>query len=457
MHSRRIVEDGSFTHGLSHFETSFRVPDKREVRVHRSSASRAGWSATGMSPLLGGTALKRRFRRCAATVSYFSLQISAKPDNLGVPLEKPHFFPQYKRVAEIVRRRIMQGSYSLKAFPSERALAEELGVNYMTVRRGMQILEKENLLSRLENGRMRVKRIQQGKKNHLIFGFLTPTFSSGTVESWRMAIEKVAADLACSVRPILYMHWDDPILIDALEGFDGIFLDPIPQAVPDRIAERLRKQEHPVVVVDQDQSALGAPSIQLFPPVFVQKLLDHFESLGHKRIGCFNTQTSCQEVEDRINQWRYWMSAHGFSGRLVNEFVAPHGDPVERAYTAMSRILKEGKVTETAWIFITTPAAVGAMRAMLDHNYQPGKDFALGSVNGDGLASMLNPPLTSLEPPDPVPFISVCLAWMMKGGRNWQGPLLMRPSDVPLMIRESSQPGAGRGTGQQPFAPESMR
>lgn len=360
-------------------------------------------------------------------------------------MAKSNFYPQYKKVAEIVRRRIIQGSYSLKLFPSERRLAEELGVNYMTVRRGLQIIEKENMLARLPNGRMRVKRIQQGKKAHLNFGFLTPTFSSGTVESWRMAIEKVAADRPCSVRPILYMHWDDPILLDAMEGFDGIFLVPIPEKIPESIASKLREQEHPVVVVDRDLSSYGAPSIQLFPPVFIQKLLDHFESLGHKRIGCLNTQTTSQEVEDRINQWRYWINAHGFSGRLVDESIAPHGDPVERGYDAMSRILAGGKVTETAWLFITTPAALGAMRAMLDRGIRPGKDFAMGSVNGDRLASMLNPPLTSLEPPDPVPFISACLDWMMKGGRQWQGPLLMRPSDVPLIVRESSKSGAGRG------------
>ena len=118
---------------------------------------------------------------------------------------------------------------------------------------------------------------------------------------------------------------------------------------------------------------------------------------------------------------------------------------MERAYEAMTALLANPKMTETAWLFITTPAALGAMRAMLDQGIQPGKDFAMGSVNGDRLASMLNPPLTSLEPPDPTPFISVCLDWMMKGGRQWQGPLLMRPADVPLVIRESSKPGAGRG------------
>lgn len=118
---------------------------------------------------------------------------------------------------------------------------------------------------------------------------------------------------------------------------------------------------------------------------------------------------------------------------------------MERAYDAMKALLSGPKMPETAWIFITTPAALGAMRALLDHGVQPGRDIALGAVNGDRLASMLNPPLTSLEPPDPNPFISVCLEWMMNGGRHWQGPLLMRPADVPLAIRESSKPGAGRG------------
>ncbi|MBN8712003.1 MAG: substrate-binding domain-containing protein [Verrucomicrobia bacterium] len=355
------------------------------------------------------------------------------------------FFPQYKKVAEIVRKRIIQGSYSIKLFPSERRLAEELGVNYMTVRRGLQILEKENILTRLPNGRMRVKRIQQGVKNHLNFGFLTPTFTSGAVESWRLAIDKVSSTLPCSVRPILYMHWDDPILMDALDGFDGVFLISIPEKIPDPVAKKLREQEHPVVVIDQDLTAMGAPSIQLFPPVFVQKLLDHFDAGGHRRIGCFNTQAHTPDVDDRINQWRYWMNAHGFTGRLVDEPASSYGDPVECAYESMKRLLKNGKPPETAWLFITMPAALGAMRALLDRGIKPGIDVAMGAVDGERLASMLNPPLTALEPPDPTPFISVCLDWMMKGGRQWQGPLLMRPSDVPLVIRESSQTGAGRG------------
>ena len=111
----------------------------------------------------------------------------------------------------------------------------------------------------------------------------------------------------------------------------------------------------------------------------------------------------------------------------------------------MTKILEDPQRKETAWLCITTPPALGAMRAILDKGLQPGCDIAVCSINGESIASVLNPPLTSLEPADPAPYLSICIDWMMRGGGHWQGPLLMRPHEVPLIIRESTQPGAGRG------------
>lgn len=361
-------------------------------------------------------------------------------------VRKISVIPQYLQVAEIVRKRVLHGDYSLKAFPSERKLAEDLGVNYMTVRHSLRILEEENLLVRQPNGRLSVKRGGgRGGKSHFNFAFVAPTFSSSTVEAWRFRIEELAASQPCSVRPVLYMHWDDPTLTDALEGFDGVFLNPIPESVPPAIVSILREPQHPVVIVDEDYSAFGIPSVQLFPPVFVQKLLNHLEACGHTKIGCLNTQPSCREIDQRINQWKDWMTARGYQGLLANYPVTPHTDAIGSAYRRMRKILSDKTRPETAWICITTPAAVGAMRAMQDLGIQPGKDVAICAVNGDYLASMLNPPVTSLEPMDPAPFISICLDWMMKGPKKWKGPLLMCPETVPLVIRESTQQGAGRG------------
>jgi DNA-binding transcriptional regulator YhcF (GntR family) len=361
-----------------------------------------------------------------------------------MPAPKKPFIPNYKRIVDSLRRRILDGNYTIKPVPSERQLAEEFGVNYMTIRRGFQILLKEQLLIRQPNGRMRVKRIQHGAKEHLNFAFLMPTMFSNALELWRSGIERATAGRSCSVRPLLYMHWDDPILIDSIEGFDGIFLSCIPEPVPDFIADRIRQPRHPVVVVDHDFSSFGIPSIRVFPPVFIQKLLDHLASLGHTRIGCLNTQPEDSEVRERIDQWRLWMAIHHFSGQLLNSPVRAHGDPIPHAYELMDRTLA-AEQRETAWFCITTPAAIGAMRAILDHGLTPGRGLAICAANGEGIASMLNPPLTALEAVDPTPFITYCLDWMSTGGLSWEGPLLMQPAEVPLVIRESTQPGAGRG------------
>lgn len=368
--------------------------------------------------------------------------------SFATTVAKSAFFPHYKRVAELVRKRIVHGDYALKPIPSERRLAEEIGVNYMTVRRGLQILEQEGLIARLSNGRLRVKHAQQGSKKHFNFALLMPTMASRALEIWRWTLEKATENLPCSVRPVLYMHWDDPILSDALEGFDGIFLSPIPAPIPEATASRLRDPRHPVVVIDHDFTSYGIPSIQLFPPTTFQRLLDHLETMGHTCIGCLNTQPSDFEVSERITQWRYWMAAHGFSGRLLDQGVAVHGDPIQRAYQIMTETLDAGDCEETAWFCTTSPAALGAMRAMLDHGIAPGRDVAICAVNDEGFASMLNPPLTTLDTPDPLPFISYCLQWMMGDSRTWEGPLLMQPAAAPLEIRESTQPktAAGRKT-----------
>lgn len=360
-------------------------------------------------------------------------------------MSKTSFVPNYRRIANTLRRRILYGNYAIKPIPSERQLAEEFGVNYMTVRRSFQTLLLEDLLVRQRNGRMKVKRIQQGAKKHLNFAFLMPTRFSNALELWRNAIERGASGRSCIVRPLLYINWDDPILIDSMEGFDGIFLSPIAEPLPDFLIDRLRQPQHPVVVVDQDFSSYGIPSIRVFAPVFVQRLLNHLESCGHTAIGCLNTHPEDPEVCERIEQWRLWMAIHRFSGRLINDPVHAYGDPIPHAYQVMNGILG-GEAKETAWFCITAPAAIGAMRAMLDHGLMPGRDLAVCAASGERIASLLNPPLTALEPMDPIRFIDYCFDWMSSGGTPWQGPLLMQPAEVPLIIRESTQLGAGRGS-----------
>jgi DNA-binding GntR family transcriptional regulator len=56
--------------------------------------------------------------------------------------------PVYRQVVAKVAWRIRAGAYAVR-LPSERALAEELGVAYGTVRHAMEVLEADGIVRRV--------------------------------------------------------------------------------------------------------------------------------------------------------------------------------------------------------------------------------------------------------------------------------------------------------------------
>jgi DNA-binding transcriptional regulator YhcF (GntR family) len=137
------------------------------------------------------------------------------------------------QIQTILEHRIRHGDYLLTGLPAERELSLEVGVSRMTTRKAIERLVKKGLLYRQPNGRVAVSRDEA--LGWQTFSFLVPSTSSGNIERWRLAIETAASDAHAHVRTILYVHWDDPILLDAIENFDGTFLFPSGEEMPARI------------------------------------------------------------------------------------------------------------------------------------------------------------------------------------------------------------------------------
>lgn len=346
---------------------------------------------------------------------------------------------KYENIANIIHTRVKNGDYLLKNVPPERQLASEVGASYMTVRRAIQELVAKGVLIRQPNGRLGVGRSSEGNRRQLTLGLLAPTFNSPVVEQWRVAIDRVAEGTSHIVRPVLYMHWDDPVLQDSLDSFDGVFLVPIPAPVPNRVSERLTAARR-LVVIDEDMSHLGIPSVRLFPPVFVQRLLDHLAALGHQKIDCVNIHSMHPVIEQRIEQWRIWCRVHGCAGTF-HSLASPqvtHEAPFIKAYRGFKRILEEKKLAATALMCVTAPAAIGAMRALHEHGMKVGSDISVCTINSEGLGDTLVPSLTALESPDPRPYVAECVDWFSDHQKNWVGPLLVQPAEIPLVVREST-------------------
>jgi DNA-binding LacI/PurR family transcriptional regulator len=238
---------------------------------------------------------------------------------------------------------------------------------------------------------------------------------------------------------MLYVHWDDPTLQEALDGYDGVFLNPSSEPIPPRIVERLQRSGRRLVVLGRDLTVLGVPSVDLFPSIVIQQLLDHLAELGHKVIDCFNVQTVDPVIEERIKQWNLWRAAHRMQGRLINEPIRPYVEAtLVHAFERFGQLLDEGAWRSTALLCTTAPAAIGAIRAMRDRGIHVGQDVSVCVVNDEGLGRFMSPSLTSIEMPDPEPYLAVCMEWMQSTTTGWVGPLLLQPSNVPIFLGEST-------------------
>jgi DNA-binding LacI/PurR family transcriptional regulator len=345
---------------------------------------------------------------------------------------------KYRAIAALLERRILNGDYALKDLPSVRALAAEASVSYVTAQRALVELERRGAIYRLPTGRVEVNRSPAHAGPGMQLAFLTPTFKSQNIDQWRAAITRAAEARGFKVRPVLYMHWEDPHLTDVFSSFDGAFLVPLPTPAPDSVLARLRKAPR-LVALDENLTHVGIPSLMLMPPVALQLVLDHLYALGHRRIDCLNVQPISPIIEQRIEQWHVWMAVHHCQGRLINAPVAMSTFPYGQARQVMAQVLEAGDFTASALVGITLPAAIGALRAFHTHGLRAGEQVSVCAMDSEDLAPYLTPSITTLEDADPTPYIEISLDWMAGGG-GWTGPLLMGPRDLRVIARESTGP-----------------
>lgn len=347
---------------------------------------------------------------------------------------------QTRLAVEMIRKRLEHGDHAAGGLPGERPLALELGLSRPTVRKALQQLADEGLLARGATGRLRVAGDRPAGGRRPLIAFLHPGRIDGESALWRDGVYEAAEARGAVVRSLGYEHYGDALFSAALQGFDGVFLLPLAgESLPAPLVRRMNAAEARVVMLDQDETALGLRSVIVFPFASGDKLLDHLRSLGHRRIDCINTHSDNPVIAARIAGWRAYAERTGLGGELI---AATGAGLIEDAYRLMSARLKSGKPPAGALYGVTVHAAIGAMRALHEHGLRIGRDVSVCAVNDEGLGRYLVPSLTSLQTPPRARYLRKAVDWMT-GRAEWPRPTLVQPKDAPLFIGESTGPISG--------------
>jgi biotin operon repressor len=337
---------------------------------------------------------------------------------------------------ELILQRIAHADHAVSGIPSERQLANSLGISRTTVRLATRQLLEDGVLVRRDNGRLAIAETPPAAARHRTIAFLSPTPFSLDHELWLQGVQAALEGYPVTFRPMLYAHWADPVLSDALHACDAMFLLRSVEQMPQLVVSKIAQSKCRVVVLDHDETAAGLPSVVLFPPAEEVRLLDHLIHLGHRRIDCVNTQSSDAVIQDRIKAWQEYIEQHGVSGQLRSQ---PIFTPMQGAYRMIKDLLREGRPLGTALFCTTGPAAVGAMRALHEAKLEIGRDISVCAVNDEGIGRYMLKTLTALESPPRALYLRKPVEWMFGAG-PWNGELLVQPKDLNLFEGESTGP-----------------
>lgn len=345
--------------------------------------------------------------------------------------------PKYEKIATLVAQRIKRGDYALHGLPAEEKLASEVGASRMTARKALEHLASLGMIRRDQTGR-RVIDAQHVPALDRCVAMLMPAYASPFLQALQSAIEYVVADHGGVLRPIGYVHMDDPIVYDTLTSFDATFFLLQPEPIPERLRQHLNDSSKRIVGFGQGFADLNLPCIEFLPPRFVQILLDHVHDQGHQQIACLNVQPIGLSEQRRIEQWQVWHQAHKTEGQLINEPVELFGRAMPQAHRVMGRLLDAKSFNDTAVFCLTESAAIGAARAMLERGVHPGRDIAVCTVAELGHNRFMWPSITAIELPDPRPYIRQAFDWMVAEQREPWDAHTLSPVTPPLFIGEST-------------------
>jgi DNA-binding LacI/PurR family transcriptional regulator len=340
----------------------------------------------------------------------------------------------------IIERRIRQGDYLLNPIPGERKIAGETGVSHMTARKAVRELLDRKVLIRRPNGSLDIYPSYQADAGsvhpaHLLL--LYPAYASTYLTDLRQMVSEAAEQYGLNMRPVQYVHWDDPVVASAVTNRAGLILIPGSVDVPDHLLPALRSSK--CVSLDLDLSAHEVPSIRLFPDAHIVKVFDHLRQLGHRRIDCISTQYHNPEIDRRVQLWRKWLEHHGMTGELLEHPTRSFGDATPAAVDVMRELLEQGPLKTTAFVGTTFPAAVGAMRACWERGLVVGKDVSICAINIEWPAKFMMPSVTGLDTPNLSKLLRQCFDWFT-GDREWTGTKRLEPTRPRFAQGESTGP-----------------
>lgn len=131
----------------------------------------------------------------------------------------------------------------------------------------------------------------------------------------------------------------------------------------------------------------------------VRDVIEYLISLDHKKIGYLGGREFLdKECEYRDPRKNIFIEICREKGILNEDYIKEEEYTSESGYLMMNEMISEGHMP-TAVFCANDPIAIGAMRALKEHNYRIPEDISIVGFDDIKAASFTSPPLTTVYAP----------------------------------------------------------
>lgn len=357
-------------------------------------------------------------------------------------MEKRANVPIYVQISDELKRRIIEKKYVFGEFlPSERLLCEEFSVERATVRRSLELLVKEKLLTKIPGSGTKVvldlsqnKNIGMENENYNI-AFVLP---SNTIDKITQPFNAgVFYHLEKECKREKYNLIYTGLTSDG--GLSGILASRNLKGIiwMSRLPESYIKQAQQMGIA----SVLISNSIPGFTSILVDNIEGSFQAtdylikLGHRQIAFINGKSSYINAIERFDGFKRALSSNGIE--LEQDYIIEGGWTFEGGYAAMASILKLHN-KPTAVYAANDIMALGAVKAIREAGLDIPKDFSIIGFDDIEQGKYLSPPLSTIST-DLGLIARQCMKNLIEIINDDKFPSLKIVIPVNLVVRESAR------------------
>jgi len=291
------------------------------------------------------------------------------------------------------------------ALPPERLLAEQYGVSYMTMRKGIDALVAENYLEKRPGVGNFVRRDVPRNKLSGMLGIIGPTWDSPEMMDFVIHASAVAEINGWCPKLFFSRSWEDRQIEDAWNTCDALWI--VPPGSMDMIPEAQHKRfssfEKPVVFIGVGGNVLGLDTVRGAPGQGIRKALELFKAAGHRRV-TYLAQYATEHKKDihpaqaDYAYWQEWLKEQSVSCEENQLFyditVPPYELPHKLIY---EQLMQRGRENiNFTGIVVSLSLAWGCIAALHDLGLRVPDDVSIVAIGDRQEAAFYRPRITTV-------------------------------------------------------------